>query len=236
MLFSSTIPIAVLIRSLLSSDGRARSGDLLHQLRQKGIQVPRNMEPQARPFVDDRKTPTPPGPAARPGAPCPRRTSPGRRACRCAAGRGWSPAPAPGGLRGRRQLLRLRRVRDVRLPHGAVPPAGGPGHHRLSSDGRARSGDLLHHAVDAGVDVDGQALRRLGQQLAPAHRVPGGLHRDGGLEGESRGGECVVDTLLLPNVHPQLIPAISMATQTPPLGPKLSVKTLMYVPPLSFLF
>ena len=37
-------------------------------------------------------------------------------------------------------------------------------------------------------------------------------------EGESRGGECVVDTLLLPNVHPQLIPAISMATQTPPLG------------------
>ena len=36
-------------------------------------------------------------------------------------------------------------------------------------------------------------------------------------EGESRGGECVVDTLL-PNVHPQLIPAISMATQTPPLG------------------
>ena len=23
-------------------------------------------------------------------------------------------------------------------------------------------------------------------------------------EGESRGGECVVDTLLLPNVHPQL--------------------------------
>ena len=37
-------------------------------------------------------------------------------------------------------------------------------------------------------------------------------------EGESRGGEGVVDTLLLPNVHPQLIPAISMATQTPPLG------------------
>ena len=37
-------------------------------------------------------------------------------------------------------------------------------------------------------------------------------------EGESRGGECVVDTLLLPNVHPQLIPAISMATQPPKLG------------------
>ena len=29
-------------------------------------------------------------------------------------------------------------------------------------------------------------------------------------EGVKRGGECVVDTLLLPNVHPQLIPAISM--------------------------
>ena len=37
-------------------------------------------------------------------------------------------------------------------------------------------------------------------------------------EGVKRGGECVVDTLLLPNVHPQLIPAISMTTQTPPLG------------------
>lgn len=37
-------------------------------------------------------------------------------------------------------------------------------------------------------------------------------------EGEKRGGECVVDTLLLPNVHPQLIPAISMATPTPTLG------------------
>lgn len=28
------------------------------ELRQRGIQVPRNMEPQARQFVDDRKTPT----------------------------------------------------------------------------------------------------------------------------------------------------------------------------------
>lgn len=37
-------------------------------------------------------------------------------------------------------------------------------------------------------------------------------------EGKKRGGECVVDTLLLPNVHPQLIPAISMATQPPKLG------------------
>ena len=37
-------------------------------------------------------------------------------------------------------------------------------------------------------------------------------------EGEKRGGECVVDTLLLPNVHPQLIPAISTATQPPKLG------------------
>lgn len=37
-------------------------------------------------------------------------------------------------------------------------------------------------------------------------------------EGEKRGGECVVDTLLLPNVHPQLIPAISMATQPPARG------------------
>lgn len=37
-------------------------------------------------------------------------------------------------------------------------------------------------------------------------------------EGDKRGGECVVDTLLLPNVHPQLIPAISMTTQPPALG------------------
>lgn len=34
-------------------------------------------------------------------------------------------------------------------------------------------------------------------------------------EGIKRGGECVVDTLMLPNVHPQLIPAISMTTQVP---------------------
>ncbi|WP_312642410.1 BMC domain-containing protein [Hydrogenoanaerobacterium sp.] len=32
-------------------------------------------------------------------------------------------------------------------------------------------------------------------------------------EGKKRGGECVVDTLLIPNIHPQLIPAISMTNQ-----------------------
>lgn len=32
-------------------------------------------------------------------------------------------------------------------------------------------------------------------------------------EGVKRGGECVVDTLTLPNVHEQLIPALSMTTQ-----------------------
>lgn len=32
-------------------------------------------------------------------------------------------------------------------------------------------------------------------------------------EGIRLGGECVVDTLMLPNVHPSLIPAISMTTQ-----------------------
>lgn len=32
-------------------------------------------------------------------------------------------------------------------------------------------------------------------------------------EGIKRGGECVVDTLTLPNVHPQVIQAISMTTQ-----------------------
>lgn len=37
-------------------------------------------------------------------------------------------------------------------------------------------------------------------------------------EGVRRGGECVVNTLLLPNVHPQLIPAISMTTQVPQDG------------------
>ncbi len=34
-------------------------------------------------------------------------------------------------------------------------------------------------------------------------------------EGMKQGGEYVVDSLLLPNVHPQLIPAISMTTQVP---------------------
>lgn len=37
-------------------------------------------------------------------------------------------------------------------------------------------------------------------------------------EGVKRGGECVVNTLLLPNVHPQLIPAISGTTQAPLSG------------------
>ena len=36
-------------------------------------------------------------------------------------------------------------------------------------------------------------------------------------EGIRQGGESVVNTLLLPNAHPQLIPAISMTTQ-PPAG------------------
>ena len=37
-------------------------------------------------------------------------------------------------------------------------------------------------------------------------------------EGEKIGGECVVDTLLIPNIHPQLIPAISMTTQVTERG------------------
>lgn len=37
-------------------------------------------------------------------------------------------------------------------------------------------------------------------------------------EGIRQGGEYVVNTLLLPNVHPQLIPAISMTTQVPQGG------------------
>ena len=37
-------------------------------------------------------------------------------------------------------------------------------------------------------------------------------------EGIRQGGEYVVNTLLLPNVYPQLIPAISMTTQVPQGG------------------
>jgi Carbon dioxide concentrating mechanism/carboxysome shell protein len=37
-------------------------------------------------------------------------------------------------------------------------------------------------------------------------------------EGEKRGGEHVVDTLLIPNIHPQLIPAISMTTHAEKSG------------------
>ena len=37
-------------------------------------------------------------------------------------------------------------------------------------------------------------------------------------EGIRQGGEYVVNTLLLPNVHPQLSPAISMTTQVPQGG------------------
>jgi microcompartment protein CcmL/EutN len=37
-------------------------------------------------------------------------------------------------------------------------------------------------------------------------------------EGKKRGGACVVDTLLISNVHPQLIPAISMTTHVEERG------------------
>ena len=37
-------------------------------------------------------------------------------------------------------------------------------------------------------------------------------------EGAKRAGECLVDTLLIPNVHPQLIPAISMTNQVETRG------------------
>lgn len=36
--------------------------------------------------------------------------------------------------------------------------------------------------------------------------------------GEKHAGECVVDTLLIPNIHPQLIPAISMTNQVESFG------------------
>jgi len=37
-------------------------------------------------------------------------------------------------------------------------------------------------------------------------------------EGEKRGAECVVDRLILPNAHPQLIPAIALSSQAEPRG------------------
>lgn len=37
-------------------------------------------------------------------------------------------------------------------------------------------------------------------------------------EGTLRGGECVVDTLLLPNAHPSLFPAMTGTTQVPEYG------------------
>ena len=37
-------------------------------------------------------------------------------------------------------------------------------------------------------------------------------------EGVLRGGECVVNTLTLPNVHPSLIPAMTGTTQVPEYG------------------
>ncbi len=37
-------------------------------------------------------------------------------------------------------------------------------------------------------------------------------------EGTKQGGEFVVNTLMLPNVHPQLIPALSMTSQVPQGG------------------
>lgn len=37
-------------------------------------------------------------------------------------------------------------------------------------------------------------------------------------EGEIRGGECIVNTLLIPNAHPSLIPAMTGTTQVPEYG------------------
>lgn len=37
-------------------------------------------------------------------------------------------------------------------------------------------------------------------------------------EGITRGGECVVNTLILPNVHPSVIPATTGTTQVPEYG------------------
>lgn len=37
-------------------------------------------------------------------------------------------------------------------------------------------------------------------------------------EGIGRGGEHILDTLTIPNIHPQLIPAISMTNQVPEQG------------------
>lgn len=37
-------------------------------------------------------------------------------------------------------------------------------------------------------------------------------------EGVGKGGECVVDTLLLPNAHPDLFPAMTGTTQPPAYG------------------
>ena len=47
-------------------------------------------------------------------------------------------------------------------------------------------------------------------------------------EGIIRGGECVVDTLTLPNVHPSLIPAMTGTTQVPEYG---AVGCLLYTSP-----
>lgn len=37
-------------------------------------------------------------------------------------------------------------------------------------------------------------------------------------EGIKRGGEFVIDTLLIPNIHPQLVPALSATNQIPEIG------------------
>ncbi|NLH01891.1 MAG: BMC domain-containing protein, partial [Clostridiales bacterium] len=37
-------------------------------------------------------------------------------------------------------------------------------------------------------------------------------------EGDKRGAECVLDTLIIPNVHPQLVPAISLTNRVEARG------------------
>ena len=65
-------------------------------------------------------------------------------------------------------------------------------------------------------------LYRVSRQVHYHHRGDTGDVKASMAEGIRQGGESVVNTLLLPNAHPQLIPAISMTTQ-PPAGGAVGV-------------
>ena len=222
---------------------RKVNGYIKGELRKRGIQVPRNMEPHAREFVDERKTPTdrlvarparphlhPPG-AGDGMHPVPAANRQARRACQGRGRPGGKGRASGSGRPGRpeRQHPRQHRRRGDRNHSGgrqALPEGG--------MNGMANAIGMVElTSIARGIETSDFMVKAAQVELIRSSTVCPGKYiiiiaGDTGdvkasmAEGIRQGGESVVNTLLLPNAHPQLIPAISMTTQ-PPAGGAVGV-------------